>query len=263
MSNSMDWKLKWYNYVFSLKELSDQREKGSQKLRFGRSVIVASDIARQYYCEKKVELAYLHGEVETEAKMIGSAAHENLLEDAAEIKKEDLWKQIHGKQPTLALEMFILSKYQDVFIAGKPDSVLFHKGSPIILFEFKFSQNTTSYATHHVQAKTYGMILENMGFDTSRLFYAIVIADPKTKNVPELQNKALDTIMQHGFKDAILTIENATIHLHRYNRTEAENDIGWAIQYWKNNREALPTNNPNKCLRCEYKPQCQLGFFSD
>lgn len=41
-------------------------------LRFNRSTICASDIAGQYYCEKKVEMEYIHGKIETKAKTIGS-----------------------------------------------------------------------------------------------------------------------------------------------------------------------------------------------
>ena len=185
------------------------REEPNSGLRFGRSAIIASDIAQQYYCEKKVEMGYLQGEIENEDKILGRDAHENLLEDAVEIKREELWKKIYGKTPLLALEVSALAKYQDVFLAGKFDLVLFQKGYPIIVFEFKFSKRGTAYMTHHVQVKTYGLILENMGFNTSKLFYALIVADPKTKGNPELQQQAIDAIFENGFKENILSIEDA------------------------------------------------------
>jgi len=166
-------------------------------------------------------------------------------------------KKIYGKEPALAVEMFILGKYQDEFIAGQPDAVMFYKGRPIIIFEFKFSKSGVAYPSHHVQAKTYGLILGNMGFDTSRLFYAIVVADPATKGNPELQTKAIDAIFKKGFEESILSIDDAIIYFCKFDLSDARKDPQWALQFWKQNREALPTNNPNKCFKCEYQIQCQ------
>jgi hypothetical protein len=120
-----------------------------------------------------------------------------------------LWKEIYGKDPVLAVEMFIIGKYKDVFLVGKPDAVMITKGRPIVIFEFKFSKSGIAYPSHHVQAQTYGLILENMGFDTSRMFYAIVVADPKTRGAPKLQHKAIDAIFRKGFEETILSIDDA------------------------------------------------------
>ena len=72
-----EWKARLQYFDSLLEELGESREVGG-KLRFNRSAVVASDIAGQFYCEKKVEMGYLHGEVETEAKAIGTEAHEKL-----------------------------------------------------------------------------------------------------------------------------------------------------------------------------------------
>jgi excinuclease UvrABC helicase subunit UvrB len=84
--NMTKWKNQLENFNLMLKELRNKREKEAGRLRFNRLTICASDIAGQYYCEKKIEMAYLHGEIETEAKTLGSEAHEKLIEDAEEIK---------------------------------------------------------------------------------------------------------------------------------------------------------------------------------
>jgi hypothetical protein len=110
------WKTQLENFNAMLEELRWKREEQEGRLRFDRSAVSVSDIAEQYYCEKKLEMEYLHGEVETEAKTTGTEAHEKLIEDAVEIKREALWKKIYGEEPVLAVEMFILGKYQDVFL---------------------------------------------------------------------------------------------------------------------------------------------------
>jgi CRISPR/Cas system-associated exonuclease Cas4 (RecB family) len=251
------WKTQLENFDSMIKELRRKREEQEGRLRFNRSTICASDIAGQYYCEKKVEMEYLHGEIETEAKTTGSEAHEKLIEDAVEIKREALWKKIYGEEPVLTVEMFILAKYQDVFLTGQPDAVMFYKGRPIVIFEFKFSKSGIAYPSHHVQAQAYCLILENMGFDTSRLFYAIVVADPKTKGDPKLQRKAIDAIFKKGFEESILSTDDTIIHFCKFHPSEAQESLQWAIEYWKQKRNASPTSNPNKCSNCEYQTQCQ------
>ena len=251
------WKVQLEIFNLMLEELRKKRKTKVERLRFNRLTICASDIAGQYYCEKKVEMEYVHGEIKTEAKTRGTEAHEKLIEDAVEIKREALWKKIYGKEPVLAVEMFIISKYEDVFLAGQPDAVMFYKGRPIVIFEFKFSSSGIAYPSHHVQAQMYGLILENMGFDTSRLFYAIVVADPKIKGDPKLQRKAIDAIFKKGFEESILSTDDTVIHFCKFHSSEAKESLQWAIEFWKQKRDAIPTTNPNKCLKCEYQTRCQ------
>jgi hypothetical protein len=108
------------------------------------------------------------------------------------------------------------------------------------------------------------MLLKNMGFDTSHLFYAIVTADPEARHDREFKKNVIDAVIKNGPKENVLSIQNAEIHFHRFKDTDAEKDLDWAIEFWKNSREALLTNNPNKCKNCEYKVECeseiQKGF---
>jgi len=257
------WHQQLENYYSLLKELIKKREESQGELRFSRPLIVASDIAEQYFCEKKVEMQYLHGEVETEEKTIGTEAHEKLLQDSVKIKRRELWQKIYGKKPVFALEMLLLAKHREVVLAGRPDSILFQNGYPLIVFEYKFTKSAIAYMTHHVQARTYGVLLRNMGFDTSRLFYAIVLADPKARHDRELKRKVVDAVVKNGPKETVLNIENAGIHFHKFNQTDAEKDIDWAIEFWKNSREAISTNNSNKCKNCEYKVECERSIHKE
>jgi hypothetical protein len=250
-----EWKARLLYFDSLLDELRKGREIGG-KLRFNRSAIVASDIAEQFYCEKKVEMEYLHGEVETEAKNIGTEAHEKLTEDSVKVKREQLWQDIYGDRPILALEMFLLAKYGDVVLAGKPDAVLFKRGFPLVVFEYKFSLGGIAYPSYHVQAQTYGVLLGNMGFDTSRLFYAIVVADPKTKGNRELRQNVTRIVTMNGPREAVHSINDAKIYFCKFNRICAEKDLAWALEFWSKKREAEPASNQNKCARCEYHAEC-------
>jgi len=254
-----DWKAQLEKFDALLKELSQNQLKQNRKLRFDRSMVIASDVAGQFYCEKKVELQYVHGKVETEAKSIGTEAHEKLTLDSVKVEREQLWREIYGVKPVFALEMFLLAKYGDVLLAGKPDSVLFTRGFPLVVFEYKFSRSNVAYPSYHVQAQTYGVLLENMGFDTSQLFYAIVVADPKTKGNRELRQNVTRTVVENRSKAALHSIEDAKIYVNKFDSACAKMDLQWALEYWSKYREAQPTNNQNKCARCEYQTKCQ-GF---
>ncbi len=256
MSYMPKWERQLKVYYSLMEELVEKRKNGEGELRFNRPFIIASDVAEQYFCEKKVEMQYLHGEVVTEEKIIGTEAHENLLEDSVQIERREFWRRIYGKVPVLALELLLLARYKDIVLAGRPDSVMFRSGNPLVVFEYKFSKSTTAYMTHHVQARTYGILLRNMGFETSRLFYAVIIADPRARHDKGLKQEVVQAVGKNGPKEAVLNIPNAVIYVQRFNVEEAEKDLDWAIEFWKNAREAIMTSNPNKCRNCEHKAEC-------
>jgi PD-(D/E)XK nuclease superfamily len=249
------WERHLAEYMSFLKELAESRE---SSLRFGRKVVAASDIAAQFFCEKKVEMQYLYGEVETEAKIVGTEAHGRLLEDAVRVKTEELWQKIYGRNPVLALESLFFAKFNDIIVAGKPDSILFKNGLPLVVLEHKFSRTPIAYETHHVQARIYGLLLNNVGFDTRLMFYAIIVADPAARSDRNLKKKVLKAIDKNGPKEGILELDNARVFLVKYNHGDAEKDLNWAIKFWKQEREAIPTQNPNKCKTCEYFEKCQV-----
>jgi len=252
-----EWRLQLEKFEGLLSQIGQCRDE-SGKLRFSRSTIIASDVASQFYCEKKVEMQYLHGKVETEEKRCGSQAHENMTEDSLEVKSEELWQKIYGEEPIYALEMFLAAQYQGVMLAGAPDSVLFRRGRPQVVLEYKFSRSRLAYPSYHVQAQTYGILLENMGFDISELFYAIVVADPSTRGSSELREKVLEIVSGNGLEDAELVINDyAAVYMCRFRREDAEKHLSWALEYWTGSRDAVATENPNKCLRCEYREKCR------
>ena len=126
------------------------------------------------------------------------------------------------------------------------------------LLEYKFSKSRRPFRDHHVQARTYGLLLRNMGFDTTHLFYAIVIVDPMSKDAKKSKERVMDAVIKSGPKESVLKTQNATIYVNKFNQKEAEQDLNWAIEFWKNKREAVPTRNPNKCKSCEYSGECEV-----
>jgi len=66
----------------------------------------------------------------------------------------------------------------------------------------------------HVQTRTYRITLKNMGFDVSKpKFYAIVVVDRRTKDDDQFKVRVVDSTLKNGLQEAVLTTENAVIHL--------------------------------------------------
>jgi len=250
------WKQHLEEYLSFLKEVAEDRE---GILKFGRKVIAASDIAEQFFCEKKVEMQYLYGEIETEAKIVGTEGHSRLLEDVVKVRREELWQKIYGENPVLALESLFFAKFNDIIIAGKPDSILFRNGLPLVVLEHKFSRRLVAYETYHVQARMYCLLLGNIGFDTKLLFYAIVVADPVVQSDKNFKKNVLAAINKNGPREGILELDNARVFFCKYNQGDAEKNLNWAVKFWKKERQAIPTTNPNKCKTCEYFEKCGLA----
>ena len=135
-----DWEKQLQEYNSMLKLVFQKFQRKDGELRFNRPVAFASEIAQQYFCEKKVEMQHIHGEIETETKTLGTEAHENLLKDSVKTSRNRLWHEIYGEEPVIALKILLLAEYNDLILAGRPDAVLFHNGFPLVIFEYKFSR---------------------------------------------------------------------------------------------------------------------------
>lgn len=239
---------RFYNLV---REVLERRE---STLRFNVPFLSVSEISEQYYCEKKVEMARVLGEIVTENKIIGQEAHEILLKDAVKVKLEEAFREIFSGKPKLFREMFLLAKIKGIIIAGKPDAVFFYSGIPLCLFEYKFTTHRIPFRDMHVQARLYGLLLNEMGFNTERLKYAIILVPPEFREDEEIRRLPL-FIIKHGFPPKMRT-EKAATFINDFNKSEALKELEWAIEYWLNKREAKPTSKLGKCKSCEYAEQC-------
>ena len=114
-----EWKRQLDKYNSLVELLAQRKESEESLLRFGRCSVRASDVGSQYYCEKKVEMSYLYGEVETETKNQGTEGHEALLEGAEALDQEELWKAVYSKEPVLACEWLLLAEYSDIILVGQ------------------------------------------------------------------------------------------------------------------------------------------------
>ena len=175
----MDWKSA---AASQRKEFGKIYETKNQKgpLRFGRSHVIVSDIASQFYSELKLIKDYEEGKETTLEMLEGTKAHDMLCEDYEAITLEQGWEDLMTKQEYWLAEFPFIAVHEGIPIVGKPDLLRFKEGIPVLLFEYKFTRHPEAipglpnelrgqFRNRHVQAQAYGKILKEAKTSTYML----------------------------------------------------------------------------------------------
>ena len=256
-------KMSWVEAVARLKE---RFECGADNLRHGMAWIPASGIASQYYCEQKVEMEYTVGEIETEAKVEGRVLHKMLIR----MRKTELDAIVKGIQTrkVYAASFPLGAGFNGVFLVGIPDIVVFLQSRPAFVLELKTTRGDTSklWKDQAVQAQVYGLLLDQMAFDCSRLKLVVARLKRNGSTYEGRKKELLHQIMIAILDDLPEELEkryHGSLRVHRfdYNRQEAIGAVTWAQDYWLLRREAVPTKNPLKCKACEFRDLCPLNLW--
>ncbi|NHN60062.1 MULTISPECIES: PD-(D/E)XK nuclease family protein [Halorussus] len=224
------------------------------------SSLAPSRIAGQFYCEKKVDLTREHGDIETPAKTRGSKTHEKAAEDSEEVSDEEFWNALETGDRQVIVESPFVGEAADFLIGGIPDAVLFESQKPQLIFERKTTSRPDHlYKNQSIQAWLYGFILDSLGFETDDLKIAILSHEqslaPETGK--ELQQSVIASYNKWEFGDQKLTESpKSVLHLSEFSKVEYLEDLNWALGYWRDEREPIPTKKAGKCRACEYNNVC-------
>lgn len=250
----MDWKtaLEYQNRVFG-KLYGAKNEKGP--LRFGRSHVIVSDIASQFYSELKLIKDYEEGKETTLEMLEGTKAHDKLSEDYEAITLEEGWENLMTKREYWLAEFPFVANHDAIPIVGKPDLIRFKQGIPVLLFEYKFTKHPEAipglpnelrgqFRNRHVQAQAYGMILHDLGFNTDLLFYVIIAFKPETskkdkiiKKIPFEIAKSFDDASLVENDERVFDLGDIRAYSYKYDHEEALKHLKWAMAFWTNERE--------------------------
>ena len=234
--------------------LSERRSQGDE------SSLAPSTLASQFYCEQKVALTQEHGDVPTPAKVRGTATHEAAAAAAEPISDEEFWAAMERGDRTILVESPLVSEAAEFLLSGIPDAVLFDDGKPQLLFERKTTARPDRlYKNQHFQAWLYGFMLDSLGYDTDELTVAILSHEQSLNATiaTELQELVLNgyTEMSPGSHE-LMAASRAVLHLSEFSIAEYIEDLDWALDYWRNDRDPMPTTVAAKCRACEYADVC-------
>jgi predicted RecB family nuclease len=231
-----------------------------QSFRHGISIVPTSGIAEQFYCEQKVEMEYIHGEIETEAKTEGERLHEQLIQ-MTKTTRADLITSIK-REKVLVASFPIYAKYAGLVIVGVPDAVVFLKGIPSHLIELKTTKGDTSvlWRDQLLQAQVYGLILDEMGFDCSKL--KLVVLRVRRQNgfsdesKERFLNESIRELLNGLDKTTTNKADGSTINIVSYSKQDMLSEFNWAQGYWLSQRGPQPSQSIAKCRVCEFSEMC-------
>ena len=230
------------------------------------SFVGVSAIAQQFFCEAKVEQEYTRGEVPSEVKDAGTNLHEEILA-MKRVGRKELIKHIEkGRSLTTSFPLY--AEVGDLRVIGLPDAIIFEKAKPEWLIELKTTRgdHTRLWRDQLLQVRIYGLLLERMGFNCSKLRLALVRMRQERALEDEHKKAMLSLIRTALMKGHTGELEKAypmKFFLYPHDPREAETSVLWAQDYWLKRREPIPTKNQSKCRGCEYRDVCPFSPWKD
>ncbi len=235
-----------------------------REFRHETAFIGVSTIAEQYYCEFKVENEYAFGEVPTEAKTTGTELHDELI-PGVEITADQFVRLVSRREPSFAV-LNVWGTVGGLRIVGTPDHIIWSQGKPLWLVELKTTRGDPSvlWEDQLTQVRIYGLLLEQMGFDCSKLRLAVVRV--RTSELTEEErSRWILSVSGSLMAERVRELESARggsmkVHVVEHDRDRAQASIMAKRGYWTGEREPTSSTSIGKCRACEYSAKCMKSL---
>ncbi|HUK79467.1 MAG TPA: PD-(D/E)XK nuclease family protein [Nitrososphaerales archaeon] len=237
-----------------------------KKFRHDVSFVGVSTLASQYYCEYKVENEFKLGEVPTEAKETGTELHDELM-PMVRITAEEFARLVSRKTPSYAV-LNVWGTVEGLRLVGTPDHIVWSEGRPLWLMELKTTRGDPNplWEDQENQVRIYGLLLDRMGFDCSRMRLAVVrlkISDLGENEKREWILRVSKALME----DRTRILEGSyqglmKVHILEHDVGRAKKAVHLEAGYWLREREPVPSTSVGKCRACEYNSACPKSLFT-
>jgi hypothetical protein len=138
---------------------------------------------------------------------------------------------------------------------GDQSGPILSYGRPLCLLEYKFGASARPWRDHHVQARAYGLLLHLSGFLVDRLRYALIYpaAEPEPRGREDLEREVIAEALRGG---GGVWGKAFVARIYPFDPREAEEDVAWALGFWRGEREAVPTSRAGECRACDFRKIC-------
>lgn len=234
--------------------LLEEARDGSQ------ATIPVHKIATQFYCEKQVDLAREYGDRTSPEMAAGTEAHEAATAEATEVARDEMWTRIASGEFVGYLETLFALDIGDHVTVGKPDTVYFANCQPVVLVERKTTKSPeNAYPSQTMQSWLYCYMLDEMGFDTDLLRF-VILTHPRslgteTETLKRVERTAIETLGAEGSRQ-LQEAPPVYAHEFAYEAADRIDDLEWALEYWRAEREPVATDNAAKCRPCNHSDVC-------
>ena len=238
---------------------------GKPEFRHDTAFVSVSTISGQFYCEYKVENEIAHGEIPTEAKDVGTEMHDELIPQV-EITRKKFVSLVSRERPSYAV-LRVWGTVGGLRIVGVPDHIVWSKGRPLWLVELKTTKSDPNslWPDQVNQVRIYGLLLDLMGLDCSRLRLALVRLKARELS-DEQRGLWVETVSAHLESGNIGELEakyggSMKVHLLDHDRAAAEASVMEKRGYWLGKREPTSSTSIMKCKACEYNSVCHKSLY--
>jgi hypothetical protein len=235
------------------------------EFRHDTAFVGVSTLARQFYCEFKVENEFTMGEIPTEAKETGTELHDELI-PGVEIAAKDFARLVSRKKPSYAV-LRLWGTVAGLRLVGMPDHIVWSEGRPLWLVELKTTKGdpTSLWEDQANQVRAYGLLLDSMGFDCSKLRLALVRLRAQELSEEDRRlwiQRVSDALMEEKVGELEGRYSGAMkVHLISHDRRAAEAGVASKRGYWTGEREPASSTSVGKCRACEYSSVCPKTLF--
>ena len=243
-------------------------------LRHGVSGVGVSTLASQWYCELKVDLEFRHAGIApvTPEMEEGTAGHRALSAGAVPMTREELDDRILAGREVDLQESPFAAAIQEATVVGIPDLIRLRGRDARLILEFKFSRHDELFMDRVVQAEAYALLLRQSGFATDGAVCVVAILPPTAAGTTG--GSRIDDLRRGGVLEKILdrseemaerltrssqsrfslhsAEDSGMLHAFRFDPRAAQSRLGWALDYWKQRREAVATRSASKCRVCPF-----------
>ena len=150
---------------------------------------------------------------------------------------------------------------------GVPDLIIWSEGRPLWVVELKTTKGdpTPLWPDQENQVRIYGLLLDRMGFDCSRMRLAVVRL--KSDGLTEEEKREwILRVSKALLEGKVQALEGRfpgkmKVHLLRHEVERAENAVATRAGYWLDEREPTSSSSVGRCRACEYSSSCQKSLF--
>jgi len=192
----------------------------------------------------------------------GVRGHEKIASYTPDSPVKETWRKVIDGERLRLHDQLLIGMFEEIYLSGHPDLVIFADQKPKFVLEFKFSAKNIPSAWHHSQVGFYCYLLGEMGFDVDKLPYVIGIFPPDSHRSEALRKAPNYILEKFPFRRESMELSEGKVKFvaKLYDHPDTVRELSWAVDYWRGVRDPVPTKIDWKCRACFASDICEFSL---